>query len=360
MSPRACIRHAMRPIGAGQRRAGADHAPVPAAIASARPRPPGPRTAARRPARACRQRVECGHRAWPRSARRSRRAASRRRQAGREKAAAKTSPREASSHTAPALRRPGRWSKRRHASAAQRRDAGGGPVERQRESLDRRQADAQAGEAARSGGHGDQVERGGREPGRGEHRGEVVPAAARRGGAPGRRARSTTTTSSRSSATLPARASSRAPAATCVSRVAASRLYSTSPRAGLVPAAVPRQPRPSCPAPLIPRRPLPAPGASTTPAMRQYSRGQAAVSAGARVLPDGRLLRALLRGRAGGRARARSHADVAFEGRRLAPPCRCAACRFHAADGYIAGSSSRATAWPSASRSRIRRRPRAW
>ena len=51
------------------------------------------------------------------------------------------------------------------------------------------------------------------------------------------------------------------------------------------------------------------------PAMRQYLRREAAVSRRDRVLPDGRLLRDVLRGRAGRRARARADADVALEGR---------------------------------------------
>ena len=77
-------------------------------------------------------------------------------------------------------------------------------------------------------------------------------------------------------------------------------------------------------APSRPRGPLPCsrcrsppfpPAASVTPAMRQYPRREAPVSRRDRVLPDGRLLRDVLRGRAGGGARPRPHADLAIQGR---------------------------------------------
>ena len=55
--------------------------------------------------------------------------------------------------------------------------------------------------------------------------------------------------------------------------------------------------------------------ASVTPAMRQYLDAKAAASRRHPALPDGRLLRDVLRGRAGRRARARADADLAVEGR---------------------------------------------
>ena len=88
------------------------------------------------------------------------------------------------------------------------------------------------------------------------------------------------------------------------------------------------------------------------------SRRQAPAPRRHRLLPDGRLLRDVLRGRAGRRARARSDADVALEGRRRRrhPDVRRAVSRGRRLPR--ASSSARASASPSASRSRIRRRPR--
>ena len=62
-----------------------------------------------------------------------------------------------------------------------------------------------------------------------------------------------------------------------------------------------------------------------TPGDAPVPRRQAPIPQRHRLLPDGRLLRDVLRGCAGRVARARAHADVAVEGRRPAPPSRCAA-----------------------------------
>ena len=99
--------------------------------------------------------------------------------------------------------------------------------------------------------------------------------------------------------------------------------------------------------------------AGATPAMRQYLRRQAAVPRRHRVLPHGRLLRDVLRGRADRGARARADAHLAVEGRERRRASRCAACRFTPPTATSPGWSGRASASPSASRSRIRRRPRA-
>ena len=84
------------------------------------------------------------------------------------------------------------------------------------------------------------------------------------------------------------------------------------------------------------------------------SRREAAASRRHRVLPDGRLLRDVLRGRARRRAGARTDADVPVEGSPAAPAFRCAACRITPPTAISPGSSARDFGWPSASRSRIR------
>ena len=90
--------------------------------------------------------------------------------------------------------------------------------------------------------------------------------------------------------------------------------------------------------------------------MRQYLRREAAVSQRHRVLPDGRLLRDVLRGRAGRRARARPHADLALEGclgHGRADVRRALSRGRHL---HHAAGARRAIASPSASRSRIPRK----
>ena len=65
-------------------------------------------------------------------------------------------------------------------------------------------------------------------------------------------------------------------------------------------------------------------------------RRQASAPRRHRVLPDGRLLRDVLRGRADRGARARADADLAGEGRAAAAAIPMCGVPFHAADGYIA------------------------
>ena len=216
-----------------------------------------------------------------------------------------------------------------------------------RQALHRGQADAQPGEGARSAGDDEQVEVARARRRRSRARVRFRPAAARRACARRRRRRREHGRRLASTATLPARVV-----------VSSARIEHDGMIVSRRSARLGRESTASCSVPIANwRRPA---RATVTPGHAPVLRRQAAVSQRHRVLPDGRLLRDVLRGRAGRGARARSDADVAVEGRvrhRRADVRRAVSRRRHL---HRAAGEERATASPSASRSRIRARPRAW
>ena len=189
-----------------------------------------------------------------------------------------------------------------------------------------RQADAQAGEAARAGGHGEDVDGAEREPGLGEHARADPPgrrSACETPGSPGRAATTTSSLEERHAAVAGRRVECQHPHACAAS--AATRLYSTT-RAPAPAASGPSRGRPCLP--LLsprPRCPRSAPrrrrrcGSTSRPSgsirWRSCSSGWATSTSSS------------TKTRSWPRARSTSRSRRDRRTPPPAPPCRCAACR---------------------------------
>ena len=166
-------------------------------------------------------------------------------------------------------------------------------------------------------GHGKQIDVGQARRPRRRARVRARRAGARRACASRRQRRRPATWPSRTSATLPARVVVSSASISMGDGLLRHRILDLARSSNIQP----------CPSPPALRRLARAGRHRPDAGDAAVPRREAAVPRRDRVLPHGRLLRDVLRGRAGGRARARPDADVALEGRHRAARSRCAACR---------------------------------